>query len=236
MYRPVTGSGEGGFLDGFRVGRVRMAHAGGIFGGGPEFHERYRLGNHIGGTGADHVDAENFVGVTVRKDFYHAFGVGAGPGTAERFIGEFAQFIGRTIGFQLLFGAAYAGYFGPGVHYAGNQVVVDMRLLTGHFFGYEYAFFLGFVRDGDLLPLRRSSALFTIPSEADLQSMATMEAMACRLPVVAANIHALPELVHHEENGFLFQPGNSEEMAGYIDRLLEDGRCVSAWARQALRL
>lgn len=82
--------------------------------------------------------------------------------------------------------------------------------------------FLGFVRDSDLLPLRRSSTLFTIPSEADLQSMATMEAMACGLPVIAANIHALPELVHHEENGFLFQPGNSEEMAHYIDRLLED--------------
>ena len=82
--------------------------------------------------------------------------------------------------------------------------------------------FLGFVPDEDLLLLRRSSALFTIPSEADLQSMATMEAMACGLPVVAANIHALPELAHHEENGFLFQPGNSVEMAAYIDRLLGD--------------
>jgi glycosyltransferase involved in cell wall biosynthesis len=82
--------------------------------------------------------------------------------------------------------------------------------------------FLGFVHDEDLLHLRRASTLFTIPSEADLQSMATMEAMACGLPVVAANIHALPELVHHEENGFVFQPGNSEEMAASIDRLLED--------------
>src|SRR5579883_871945 len=73
--------------------------------------------------------------------------------------------------------------------------------------------FLGFVRDADLLALRRSAAIFAIPSEGDLQSLATMEAMACGLPVVAADSYALPELVHHGENGFLFQPGNSEEMA-----------------------
>jgi phosphatidylinositol alpha 1,6-mannosyltransferase len=82
--------------------------------------------------------------------------------------------------------------------------------------------FLGFVNDDDLLELRRSSDLFAIPSEADLQSLATMEAMACGLPVVAANSYALPELARHEKNGFLFQPGNSEEMAHYLDLLLED--------------
>ncbi|HCJ35817.1 MAG TPA: hypothetical protein DHV65_16165, partial [Ktedonobacter sp.] len=61
--------------------------------------------------------------------------------------------------------------------------------------------FLGYVRDADLLALRRSSEVFVIPSEADLQSLATMEAMACGLPVIAANSYALPELAHHGENG-----------------------------------
>ena len=82
--------------------------------------------------------------------------------------------------------------------------------------------FLGYVRDADLLGLRRLSDVFIIPSEADLQSLATMEAMACGLPVIAADAYALPELVHHGENGFLFQPGNSVELAGYLDLLLAD--------------
>ncbi|TMC88238.1 MAG: glycosyltransferase family 4 protein, partial [Chloroflexi bacterium] len=82
--------------------------------------------------------------------------------------------------------------------------------------------FLGFVRDADLLALRRSSDVFVIPSEAELQSLSTMEAVACGLPVVAANSYALPELVHHGENGYLFQPGNSDELASYIDKLLAD--------------
>lgn len=80
--------------------------------------------------------------------------------------------------------------------------------------------FLGYVRDADLLALRRSAELFVIPSEADLQSLSTMEAMACGLPIIAADACALPELVHHEQNGFLFTPGNSEELAFYLDLLL----------------
>ncbi|GAC1428326.1 MAG: hypothetical protein NVSMB54_18910 [Ktedonobacteraceae bacterium] len=82
--------------------------------------------------------------------------------------------------------------------------------------------FLGYVRDADLLTLRRSSELFVIPSEADLQSLATMEAMACGLPVIAANAYALPELVHHEKNGFLFKGGDSDEMAQDMDVLMAD--------------
>jgi phosphatidylinositol alpha 1,6-mannosyltransferase len=83
--------------------------------------------------------------------------------------------------------------------------------------------FLGFVRDEDLLSLRHSCDFFVIPSVADLQSLSTMEAMACGLPVIAANAYALPELAHHNENGFLFQPGNSDELAQDMDLLAGDG-------------
>ncbi|HEY6287607.1 MAG TPA: glycosyltransferase [Ktedonobacteraceae bacterium] len=82
--------------------------------------------------------------------------------------------------------------------------------------------FLGFIHDKDLAPLYRLADVFVIPSEAELQSLATMEAMACGLPVVAADAYALPELVHHEINGFLFQRGNCEEMAHYLDALVMD--------------
>lgn len=82
--------------------------------------------------------------------------------------------------------------------------------------------FLGFISDIDLVPLYRLADIFAIASEADLQSLTTMNALACGLPVVAADSCALPELVHCEENGFLFKPGNSDEMASYLDRLSSD--------------
>ena len=82
--------------------------------------------------------------------------------------------------------------------------------------------FLGFIHDKDLAPLYRLADVFAIPSEAELQSLTTMEAMASGLPVVAADAYALPELVHHDINGLLFQRGNSEEMAQYLDVLVTD--------------
>jgi glycosyltransferase involved in cell wall biosynthesis len=96
--------------------------------------------------------------------------------------------------------------------------------------------FLGFVPDEDLLPLRRSCDFFVIPSVADLQSLSTMEAMACGLPVIAANAYALPELVHHDENGFLFQPGNSDELAHYIDLLADDRELCSRMGAASLHI
>ncbi len=100
----------------------------------------------------------------------------------------------------------------------------------------ERVSFLGFVRDEDLLLLRRSSDLFAIPSEADLQSLATMEALACALPVIAANAYALPELVHHGQNGYLFSPGNSEELAQRLDELLTNAELRARMGQQSLKI
>ena len=96
--------------------------------------------------------------------------------------------------------------------------------------------FLGYVPDQELLQLRRSSDLFVIPSEADLQSLATMEAMACGLPVVAANAYALPELVHHQKNGLLFPRGDSAALASAIDQLLDDSSLRMQMGQESLRI
>jgi len=96
--------------------------------------------------------------------------------------------------------------------------------------------FLGFVDDNDLLGLRRSANLFVIASEADLQSLATLEAMACGLPVIAANSYALPELVHEGENGYLFPPGNSDELARLMDKMLADPALCKQMGARSLEI
>jgi phosphatidylinositol alpha 1,6-mannosyltransferase len=96
--------------------------------------------------------------------------------------------------------------------------------------------FLGYVRDADLVPLYRLADIFVIPSEGELQSLVTMEAMACGLPVIAANAYALPELVHHEENGFLFQPGNRDELASQVDILLGDAPLRAHMGARSLQI
>lgn len=112
----------------------------------------------------------------------------------------------------------------------------DLRLQVKRLEIGDRVSFLGFVSDADLLVLRRSADLFVIPSEADLQSLSTMEAMACGLAVIAANAYALPELVHHEENGLLFQPGDSHELAQKIDLLLSDGDRRAHMGERSLKI
>ena len=65
------------------------------------------------------------------------------------------------------------------------------------------------------------ASVFAMPSIAELQSIATMEAMASGLPIVAANAMALPHLVHDGENGYLFEPGNVDDLAAKLQQVLE---------------
>lgn len=80
--------------------------------------------------------------------------------------------------------------------------------------------FDGYVTDEHLRETLTNAKVFAMPSIAELQSISTMEAMASGLPIVAADAMALPHLVHDGENGFLFEPGNVDELAQKLTRVL----------------
>jgi len=80
--------------------------------------------------------------------------------------------------------------------------------------------FHGRTTDEELRALLSRASLFVIASIAELQSIATMEAMASALPIVAADAVALPHLVHDGENGYLFTPGDVGELAGRLTDVL----------------
>lgn len=80
--------------------------------------------------------------------------------------------------------------------------------------------FTGYVSDEELRSTLTRASVFAMPSIAELQSIATMEAMASGLPVVAANAMALPHLVHDGENGFLFEPGDVDDLTAKLTMML----------------
>ncbi|WDH78698.1 glycosyltransferase [Microbacterium esteraromaticum] len=80
--------------------------------------------------------------------------------------------------------------------------------------------FHGRVSDEQLRELYSRSSVFAIASIAELQSIVTMEAMASALPVVGADAVALPHLVHDGENGYLFEPGNVDDLVDKLTRVL----------------
>jgi glycosyltransferase involved in cell wall biosynthesis len=76
------------------------------------------------------------------------------------------------------------------------------------------------VSDEELRQAYTRATVFAMPSIAELQSIATMEAMASALPVVAADAMALPHLVHDGENGHLFEPGDAQDLADKLASVL----------------
>jgi len=66
-----------------------------------------------------------------------------------------------------------------------------------------------------------SADIFVMPSSAELQSIATLEAMSCGKPALVANARALPELVEHGVNGYLFEADNAADAAYWMNKFLE---------------
>jgi glycosyltransferase involved in cell wall biosynthesis len=68
-----------------------------------------------------------------------------------------------------------------------------------------------------------SSSLVVVPSEVyENCPMSVLESMAHGKPVVASRIGGIPELVVDGETGFLFEPGNVEELRQHVTRLMSD--------------
>jgi glycosyltransferase involved in cell wall biosynthesis len=80
--------------------------------------------------------------------------------------------------------------------------------------------FTGFVSEHDLPGMFAVGHCFIMPGTAELQSIATMEAMATGLPVLLADAVALPELI--DGNGYLFRPGDDAQVAGFIEQIFSD--------------
>jgi len=73
-----------------------------------------------------------------------------------------------------------------------------------------------------------------VTSRTESFCLVALEALACGVPVVAARVGGLPEVVEHERNGFLYDPDDEEQAAGYVVRLLTDAALHERMRRAAL--
>ncbi len=64
--------------------------------------------------------------------------------------------------------------------------------------------------------------VFVFPSRREALGSAMLEAMSCGLPVVAADVGGIPEVVKPGENGALFVPGDAAAMLAWVVKLAED--------------
>jgi 1,2-diacylglycerol 3-alpha-glucosyltransferase len=100
----------------------------------------------------------------------------------------------------------------------------------------EHVTFTGFVPDELLPSLYAAADCFVNAGIAELQCIVAMEAMATGLPIIGANAVALPELIHHDKNGYLFEPGDVEGLAGHIVEMFRDGSRRATMGQHSLEI
>ena len=82
--------------------------------------------------------------------------------------------------------------------------------------------FLGWVDHDDLIPLYKEACVVVLPSFSEGLPYAMLEAMAAGRPVICSDVSGMNELVHHDENGLLFDIEDPEGLRRAMDRLLSD--------------
>jgi N-acetyl-alpha-D-glucosaminyl L-malate synthase BshA len=95
----------------------------------------------------------------------------------------------------------------------------------------DHVKFLG--KQEGLVEILNSADLFLIPSQSESFGLAALEAMACGLPVISSSVGGLPELISHNETGFIAEIGDVDRMAKYVVDLLSNDKKYKLFSKNA---
>ena len=92
----------------------------------------------------------------------------------------------------------------------------------------------GYLRGQQLVDAYRAADAFIFPSTTETFGLVALEAMACRLPVIAAHTGGVLDTVVDGYNGLFYDPGQPQEMRSLIRRLRDDPALREQLAENAL--
>src|SRR5690625_4869847 len=86
-------------------------------------------------------------------------------------------------------------------------------------------------RVSDLLSI---SDLKLLLSEQESFGLVLLEAMSCEVPSIGTNVGGIPEVIKHNETGFLVELGDVDKAAQYAVKLLSDDTLLKQFSKNAL--
>ncbi len=101
---------------------------------------------------------------------------------------------------------------------------------------HSHVTFTGRVTDEEIIQLHKVGDIFAMPSPAELQSIATLEAMASGKPVVAVDAGALKELCQDGRNGFLCEKDDVKQFSDSLTKLVNDEKLRAKYAEESLAI
>ncbi len=120
----------------------------------------------------------------------------------------------------------------PYLIFVGRNTISDSLQKMAEEAGVDGSVLLkGFVSEEEKLHLYQACDVFVMPSPVELQSIVTLEAMACAKPVIGVDKAALPELIKPGVNGELVKEGDVKALTGYLSELLADPAKCKAYGQ-----
>ncbi|MBI3125362.1 MAG: N-acetyl-alpha-D-glucosaminyl L-malate synthase BshA [Ignavibacteriales bacterium] len=92
--------------------------------------------------------------------------------------------------------------------------------------------FLG--KQDALAEILNAADIFLMPSQSESFGLSALEAMACGKPVISSSVGGLPELVIHNETGYIAEIGDIERMSKYAVDLLTNEKKYNIFAKNSL--
>jgi glycogen(starch) synthase len=129
----------------------------------------------------------------------------------------------RTAGVQCVIG-------GRGSYLPELQSQIDIEGVS------DLVHLAGFLPDDELRDMVHRAGCVVIPSLYEPFGIVALEALAAGAPLIVARTGGLAELVNGTGAGLLFEPGNADELAACIARVLRDDALAGELRRNAAAL
>ena len=93
---------------------------------------------------------------------------------------------------------------------------------------------LGWVSEQELVELYRTSAIYVLPSYNEGQPMGLIHAMSYGCASISTSVGGIPEVIEHEENGLIIEPGDGAALINALTLLMGDEETREQIARGAI--
>jgi glycosyltransferase involved in cell wall biosynthesis len=106
--------------------------------------------------------------------------------------------------------------------FAGNGEIEQGKALAHELNIQDQTIFLGWVNGNEKAKAFQETSIFCLPSYAEGFPMAVLDAWAYGLPVITTPVGGLPDVLEEDKNALIFEPGNIQQLAQQLQRIIED--------------